>query len=160
MQKLPGIFYTLRKAKKFLMTVPFMFNFQSLPNNKFPTISWSLIFCISLPGLSFFFHRKRKPKIFGFENAMDRGIRKILTFVKLKIASNIFGKIWYWSPGNFEKIQVALGWPNKHKLVPIRMYFYRSKSTLYSLKSFFNAFRRKQSLGAPDKFCTCRLMES
>ena len=39
------------------------------------------------------FDRKRKPKIFGFENAMERGIRKVLTFVKLKIASKIFEKI-------------------------------------------------------------------
>ena len=29
------------------------------------------------------FRRKRKPKIFGFENATEKGIRKILTFVKL-----------------------------------------------------------------------------
>ena len=30
------------------------------------------------------------------------------------------------------------------------MHFYRCKSTLDSLKSFFNAFKRKQLLGAPD----------
>ena len=29
------------------------------------------------------FRRKRKSKIFEFENAMEKGIRKILTFVKL-----------------------------------------------------------------------------
>ena len=28
-----------------------------------------------------FFVEKRKPKIFGFKNVMERGIRKILTFV-------------------------------------------------------------------------------
>ena len=39
---------------------------------KFPTMFLSLIF-----------RRKRKPKIFGFENAMEGGVRKILTFVKL-----------------------------------------------------------------------------
>ena len=39
------------------------------------------------------FRRKRKSKISGLENAMERGIRKILTFVKPKIASKIFGKI-------------------------------------------------------------------
>ena len=40
---------------------------------------------------------------------MERGIRKILTFVKPKIASKIFGKIILRPlAGNFEKIQVAL----------------------------------------------------
>ena len=61
----------------------------------------SLIFCISVPRLSCFFFgggwggggRKRKPKIFGFENVMKRGIRKIVTFEKLHMASKIVGKI-------------------------------------------------------------------
>ena len=35
---------------------------------------------------------KRKPKIYGFKNVMEKGIRKILTFVVRKIASKIFGK--------------------------------------------------------------------
>ena len=57
----------------------------------------SLIFCISVPRLSRFFFgggggRKRKPKIFGFENVMERGIRKIVTFEKLYIASKRLGK--------------------------------------------------------------------
>ena len=59
----------------------------------------SLIFCISVPRLSCFFFfggggggRKRKPKIFGFENVMERGIRKIVTFKKLYIASKRLGK--------------------------------------------------------------------
>ena len=38
---------------------------------------------------------------------MERGIRKILAFVKLQIASKIFGKI-ILKPKNFEKTQVAL----------------------------------------------------
>ena len=52
-------------------------------------------FCFSEP----IFHRKqplgreRKPNFFGIENTMQRGIRKILTFVKLEIAAKIFGKI-------------------------------------------------------------------
>ena len=37
-QKLPRIFYSLRKAKHFQMTVPCMYNFRSL-SNKFLTIS-------------------------------------------------------------------------------------------------------------------------
>ena len=39
------------------------------------------------------FRRQRKPKIFGFKNAVKRGMRKILTFVKLKIVSIISRKI-------------------------------------------------------------------
>ena len=46
----------------------------------------SLIFPISP-------RRKRKPKMFGIENAMQRGIRNIFTFVKLLIAAKVFGKI-------------------------------------------------------------------
>ena len=52
-QKLPRIFYSLRKAKNFWVTVPFMYNFRSLIN-KFPTIFWSLIFLILLPMLGHF----------------------------------------------------------------------------------------------------------
>ena len=33
---------------------------------------------------------------------------------------------------------------------PIRMYFLKTKSTLDSLKSVFNVFRRKPSLGTPE----------
>ena len=33
------------------------------------------------------FRRNRKPKIFRYKNVMERGIRKILTFVKRSIAS-------------------------------------------------------------------------
>ena len=38
------------------------------------------------------FHRKRKPKIFGIENAMQKGIRKTVTFGKLSIAAKLSGK--------------------------------------------------------------------
>ena len=41
------------------MTVPFMYNFQSL-SNKFPTILWSLIVHVSLPRLSYFSKKKQK----------------------------------------------------------------------------------------------------
>ena len=39
------------------------------------------------------FRKKRKPKIFGFKNEMERRTRKILTFVKRLTASKIFGVI-------------------------------------------------------------------
>ena len=38
------------------------------------------------------FRRKRKPKIFGFKNVIERGIRKIPNFVKRAIVSKSFGK--------------------------------------------------------------------
>ena len=40
-----------------------------------------------------FFVEKRKPKIFGFKNLMERAISKCLTFVIRQILSKIFGKI-------------------------------------------------------------------
>ena len=40
-----------------------------------------------------FFVEIRKPKIFEFTNAMERGIRKCLTFVSGQIASKIIAKI-------------------------------------------------------------------
>ena len=54
---------------------------------------------------------KRKPKIFGFKDVMERGIRKCLTFVIPQISSKIFGKIMYYDsrPCYFEKTKVPLG---------------------------------------------------
>ena len=49
----------------------------------------SVFFHISLPTLGYFSWKKRKPKIFEFKNVMERGIRKILTFVIRYIASKI-----------------------------------------------------------------------
>ena len=46
-QILPIIFYCLRTAINFSMTVPFMYNFRNL-SHKFHTIFWRLIFHISL----------------------------------------------------------------------------------------------------------------
>ena len=78
---LPRIFFCLRTATNFLMTVPFMYNYRNL-SNKFPTIFCSLILVISLPGYDIFRRKLRKPKIFRFKNTRERRIRKILTFVK------------------------------------------------------------------------------
>ena len=58
-----------------------MYNFRSL-SNKIPTICEVLFFAFHSPGEAIF-RRKRKPENFGFESAMERGIRKILTFVEL-----------------------------------------------------------------------------
>ena len=56
-QKLRRIFYSLRKAKNFYKTIPFIFNFRNI-SNKFPKIFLSLIFCISVLRVSLFSVRK------------------------------------------------------------------------------------------------------
>ena len=48
------------------------------------------------PFIRLIFVEKRQPKIFGFKDVMERserGIRKILTFLKRSIASKILAKI-------------------------------------------------------------------
>ena len=80
-QNLIRIFYYLFKtAKNFWMTVSFICNFQSL-SNKFLTIFWSFNFSHFTPQARLLFERKRKPKIFGFKNVMERGIKNVFTFV-------------------------------------------------------------------------------
>ena len=58
-----------------------MYSFRSL-SNKIPTICEVLFFAFHSPGEAIF-RRKRKSENFGFENAMERGIRKILSFVEI-----------------------------------------------------------------------------
>ena len=77
---MPKILYSLRTAKNFYVTVPFVYNFRSFLTNSLRFIE-VYFFTFHSPGLVIF-RRKRKPKIFGFKNAMKRGIRKIVTFVK------------------------------------------------------------------------------
>ena len=81
-QILPRIFFCLNTATNVMMTVAFnkLYNFRSL-SDKFATIFGNLIFHISLPKKCCF-RRKRKPKIFGFKNVIEMGVRKILRFVK------------------------------------------------------------------------------
>ena len=91
-QKLSRLFYYLRTAENFLLECSIhRFNFRSL-SKQFPTIFWSLIFTFYSPCQANF-RRKSKPKIFAFKNVMNRGIRKILSFVKRSIVSKGFGKI-------------------------------------------------------------------
>ena len=59
------------------MTLPFMYNFRS------PYDFLKSNFSHFTPQVRlFFFYRERKPKIFGIENAMQRGIRKNYHFRK------------------------------------------------------------------------------
>ena len=59
---LPRIFYHLRKAKNFQITVPFIHNFRRL-SNKFSMIFLRLIFYISLLGLGYFLQKRRNLKL-------------------------------------------------------------------------------------------------
>ena len=58
-----------------------MFNFRSL-SNTFPYDFMKFSFSRFITQVWLFFIQKRKPKIFEFKNAMEKGIRKILTFLK------------------------------------------------------------------------------
>ena len=83
--KLPKTFYTLRKAKNFYMTVPFMYNFRNL-FKKFPTIFWNLIFRSSLSRLCYFSQKKetqhfRIRKCDGKRNQKNSHFRKTLNCI-------------------------------------------------------------------------------
>ena len=92
------------------------------------------------------FRRKRKPNIFGFKNVMEREKSKIITFVKRSITSKLFGKITLL-PLKFRK---ASNSTDVTFIAPLRIRFWRSKSTLDSLKRLFNVFSRKPSLVPPE----------
>ena len=95
---LPRIFYCLNAAKNVWMSVPFRYDFGNISKKisfdflKFPNFRKLKFFTFYSLCYSYF-RRKRKPKIFGFKNVMERGIRNILTFVKRSIASKVLGKI-------------------------------------------------------------------
>ena len=74
------------------MTVPTHAQFSKLISNRIPTIFSRLIFTFHFLSEAIFVE-KRKPKVFGLKNAMEREIRKRLTFVTGQIASKIFQKI-------------------------------------------------------------------
>ena len=87
----------------------------SLPNNflRFSEVEFShFSTCLKL----FSFRRKRKPKIFVLENAMERVTRKNSHFRKTLNYILNFRQNNTVSPGNFEKTQCALGRPNRYKL--------------------------------------------
>ena len=119
------------------MTVLFMYNFRS-ESNKCPTIFSKFIFSHFTPEVRLFFAEKRKPKIFGFKNVMERGVRKCRENSTQGL-----------------EISKRLMFPQDDRTdtkftVPFRMLFQRSKSILDRLKRVFSAFRRKPSLGAPE----------
>ena len=75
------------------MTVPFMYNFRRL-SDKFPTVFFFVCFNFSHFTLHvrLFFVEKRKPKIFGFKNVMERGISELITLVIVKLHLKFSGK--------------------------------------------------------------------
>ena len=62
------------------MAIPFRYNFEAYIINSL-RFSESLILHISLSGLGYFSDKKLILKICGFKNVIERGIRKLLTFV-------------------------------------------------------------------------------
>ena len=79
---------------------------------------------------------------------MEREKSKIITFVKRSITSKLFGKITLL-PLKFRK---ASNSTDVTFIAPLRIRFWRSKSTLDSLKRLFNVFSRKPSLAPPEKW--------
>ena len=89
---MPGISYCLRHGYKFLVERSIHVQFLKLIYY-IPYDFLKLNFSHFTLRVMLFFVKKKKPKIFGFNNVIEIGIRKILTFVKRKIASKIFGNI-------------------------------------------------------------------
>ena len=80
---------TLRRSK-YCLIFSFTIIFEACLINYLRFSVKFINFHISLLRLGYFSYWKRRPKIFGFENVMERGIRKFLTFVICLIASDIF----------------------------------------------------------------------
>ena len=73
--------------------------------------------------LIFLFRRKRKPKIFGLENWMERGVRKTLNFVKVSITSKISGETNTDSPVFLRGLKLSQHDRTDTNLIaPLRMY--------------------------------------
>ena len=80
---------------------------------------------------------------------MEGRTTNCLTFVKRKIASKIFGKI-ILKPLQFQKDSSSPRMTEEMQIYSTTWNVFRQISTtLNSLKSVFNVFRRKLSLGAP-----------
>ena len=92
---MPRIFYSLRRLK--FSRCPFhsstIFKAYVIKLIPYDFLKFTFLHFSPQVKLSFLGGRKRKPKIFGFENVTDRGIRKVVTFEKLHMASKIVGKI-------------------------------------------------------------------
>ena len=58
-----------------------MYNFRILSINSLRNYFLNISFSYFTPEVRLFFVEKRKPKLFGLKNVMEREIRKILTFV-------------------------------------------------------------------------------
>ena len=127
------------------MAIPFRYNFEAYLINSL-RFSEPLIFHISLPRLRYFSDKKRiAPKI--LDSKMWREESENFSL------SKIFGKI-ILKLLQFRRLKFSQDDRKDTKAIaPLRMHLWESLSlTLESLKSVFNVFRRKPSLGAPDRF--------
>ena len=99
-------FYSLRKAKNFKVTdQSFLYNFPSL------SLRFSEVEVYAFhPRIYAIFRRKRKAKIFRFEEELE----KFSFSQNCKLYLKFWGK-QYWSLYNFEKVQVVLGWTNRYR---------------------------------------------
>ena len=129
-----------------------MYNFRS-ESNKCPTIFSKFIFSHFNPEVRQFFAEKGKPKIFGFKNVMEKQFRKNSHF------RNTLNCIWYFRDNKTNTLVISKrfkfpldGRTDTNFITPLNIHFYGSNSTRDSLKSVFNAFRRKPLLGAPVGF--------
>ena len=129
-----------------------MYNFRS-ESNKCPTIFSKFTFSHFTPQVGLFFAEKRKPKICGFKNVMEKQIRKNSHF------RNTLNCIWYFRDNKTKTLVISerFKFPlddrtDTNFITPLSIHFYGSKSTRDSLKSVFNVFRRKPLLGAPVGF--------
>ena len=82
-----------------------MYNFRSL-SLRFSEVE---IYAFH-PRIYAIFRRKRKTKIFRFEEELE----KFSFSQNCKLHLKFSGK-QYWSLCNFEKVQVVLGWPNRYR---------------------------------------------
>ena len=148
---LSRIFFYLMTAKNFQMTVPFTYNFRSL-SYKFLTIFLlKFNFHIFLPNLGYF-SQKKGTENFRIKKCGGVKSENVSHSQYLKFHLKIFEKnntqTLVISNKRFKFLQDDR--TDTNFIAPLRMHFQVSKSTLDSLKSVFNVFRRTPSLGASD----------
>ena len=123
----PTTVFCLISGRRRKYCLEFCTNWGQLKKSRWPFHSCTifeayLINSLRFSGVSFFtIHTmgrlflvgKREPKIFAFKNTMERGIKQIFTFAKIRLK---FSGIKFWIRRmKFEKTHVPLGWLNRFK---------------------------------------------
>ena len=125
------------------MTVPFMYSFRST-SNQIPYDFLKFNFSHFSPQVRLFFLEKGNLKFSDSKMRWKEESEKFSLSSNLKLhltSEALVIRKDSSSPRMTKQIQIFIA--------PLRIHFERSKNTLDSLKSVFNAFRRKPSLGAP-----------